>query len=91
MQTMTTGERIYGLDDLIDRYGGFIARRAWHYVAMAPDVGAVLIRENLSGRWRQVPWAPGVEMTEESMIDEDIWEDCCRCADMLRAKMRGAR
>lgn len=91
MQTMTTGERIYGIEDLTELYGPTIARRAWHAVAMGPDVGSVVIRENLlSGRWSRVLIAPtGVgDLDEDSLVDADVWGDVCRYADTLTGGAR---
>lgn len=88
MQTLTSGERIYGLDDLIEIYGPTIARKAWHTVAMGPDVGSVTIRENpFSGRWSRVLIAPaGIgDLDEDSLVDADVWGDVCRYADALKA------
>lgn len=91
MQTLTTGERIYGLEDLTDRYGPDVARRAWHAVAMGPDVGSVTIRENpISGRWSRVLIAPpGIgDLDEDSLVDADVWSDCCNYADALTGGVR---
>lgn len=91
MQTLTSGERIYGLDDLIEIYGPTIARKAWHTVAMGPDVGSVVIRENhLTGRWSHVPLAPaGIgDLDESSLVDADVWGDVCRYADTLTGGAR---
>lgn len=90
MQRMTNGDLIYGLDDLIERYGPTIARRAWHAVAMGPDIGSEIIWENFTGRWSRVLTAPtGVgDLDEGSLVDADVWGDVCRYADALTGGAR---